>query len=123
MNGYRPREERNRRCSSATAAGAQNDTRFGGGFVANARFPITKLADVGFHVVAGDGTGRYGVSLLPDITVRPNRTLAPIRNAQGLFSLELHPAKKLDLFGYAGSDYHQRTVPCQRSRSNGGLRV
>lgn len=101
---------RDRYYPGATAANAQNDTRFGGGFVANARFPITKMVDVGLHLVAGDGTGRYGVSLLPDITVRPNGTLAPIRNAQGLFSLELHPTKKLDLFGYAGTEYAQRTV-------------
>jgi hypothetical protein len=92
-----------------TSAGAQNDTRLGGGFVANARFPVTHYVDIGLHVVAGDGTGRYGVSLLPDVTVRPNGTLAPIRNAQGLFSLELHPTKKLDFFGYAGTEYAQRT--------------
>ena len=92
-----------------TAAGAQNDTRVGGGFVANARFPIAPKVDAGLHIVAGDGTGRYGVSLLPDITVRPNGTLSPLRNAQGLFSLEYHPTKKLDIFGYAGSEYVQRT--------------
>jgi hypothetical protein len=95
--------------AGTTAAGAQNDTRFAGGFVANARFPVTKMADIGFHLVAGDGTGRYGASLLPDVTVRPNGTLAPIHNAQGLFSLELHPTRKLDLFGYAGTEYAQRT--------------
>jgi len=99
-----------------TAAGAQNDTRIGGGFVANARFPVSAKADIGLHVVAGDGTGRYGVSLLPDITVRPDGTLSPLRNAQGLFSLELHPTKRLDLFGYAGSEYVQRTF----YRSNTG---
>jgi hypothetical protein len=101
---------RDRYYPNATSTGAQNDTRLGGGFVANAKFPVTKLADVGLHIVAGDGTGRYGVSLLPDVTVRPNGTLAPIRNAQGLFSLELHPTKRLDLFGYAGLEYVQRTV-------------
>ncbi len=100
---------RDRYYPGTTAAGAQNDTRLGGGFVANARFPVTKKADIGLHLVAGDGTGRYGVSLLPDVTVRPNGTLAPIHNAQGLFSLELHPTRKLDLFGYAGSEYAQRT--------------
>jgi FtsZ-binding cell division protein ZapB len=92
-----------------TAAGAQNDTRVGGGFVANARFPVTAKVDVGLHVVAGDGTGRYGASLLPDITVRSNGTLSPLRNAQGLFSVEYHPTKKLDIFGYAGTEYVQRT--------------
>ncbi len=95
--------------STITAAGAQNDTQVGGGFVANARFPVVPRVEIGLHVVAGDGTGRYGVSLLPDITVRPNGTLSPLRNAEGLFSLEYHPTKKLDIFGYAGSEYVQRT--------------
>jgi hypothetical protein len=94
--------------AGTSAANAQNDTRVGGGFVASARFPISKL-DVGLHLVAGDGTGRYGASLLPDITVRPNGTLAPLRNAQGLLSLEYHLGKKWDLFGYAGTEYVQRT--------------
>ena len=93
-----------------TATSAQNDTRVGGGFVANARFPIATKLDIGLHLLAGDGTGRYGASLLPDITVRPNGTLVPLRNAQGLLSLEFHVTKKLDLFGYAGSEYVQRTL-------------
>jgi len=95
--------------TTTTAAGAQNDTVVGGGFVANARFPVTTKLDVGLHVLAGDGTGRYGVALLPDITVHPNGTLVPLRNAQGLLSLEFHPDKRLDIFGYAGSEYVQRT--------------
>ncbi len=87
---------------------AQNDTRFGGGFIANARFPVTKKLDLGLHLIAGDGTGRYGDSLLPDITVRPNGTLAPLRNAQALASFEGHPTKKLDVFAYTGTEYVQR---------------
>ncbi|SNS24326.1 hypothetical protein SAMN05421770_101149 [Granulicella rosea] len=87
---------------------AANDTRFGGGFIANARFPVAPKLDLGLHLIAGDGTGRYGASLLPDITVRPNGTLAPLRNAQGMFSLEAHPSKRLDLFAYAGTEYVQR---------------
>ena len=54
--------------------GAQNDTRVGGGFVASARFPVITKLDLGLHLVAGDGAGRYGAALLPDITVRPNGT-------------------------------------------------
>jgi hypothetical protein len=100
---------RDRYYPNGTAAGAANDTELGGGFVANARFPVTPRLDVGLHLVAGDGTGRYGVSLLPDITVRPNGTLVPLRNLQGLFSLEAHPNKRLDLFAYAGTEYVQRT--------------
>jgi hypothetical protein len=104
---------------STTSTGARNDTKLGGGFVANARFPVTKKADVGLHLVAGDGTGRYGASLLPDITVRPNGTLEPLRNAQGLLSLEGHPTPKLDLFGYLGTEYVQRTY----YRDNSGTLV
>jgi hypothetical protein len=92
-----------------TSVGAQNDTRVGGGFVASARFPVIPKLDLGLHLVAGDGTGRYGAALLPDITVRPNGTLVPLRNAQGLLSLEYHPLTKLDIFGYVGSEYVQRT--------------
>jgi hypothetical protein len=95
--------------NGTTSAGAQNDTRLGGGFVANAHFPVTTKLDVGLHVVAGDGTGRYGVSLLPDVTARPDGTLAPLHNAQGLLSLEFHPNKRLDIFGYVGTEYAQRT--------------
>jgi hypothetical protein len=95
--------------ATTTAANAQNDTRFGGGFLANARFPVTPKLDLGVHLIAGDGTGRYGVSLLPDVTVRPNGTLAPLRNAQGLGSIETHPTKRLDFYAYAGTEYVQRT--------------
>jgi len=100
---------RDRNYPNATSAGAQNDTRFGGGFVANARFTTIPKVVLGLHLVAGDGTGRYGPALLPDITVRSDGTLAPLRNAQGLFSLELHPTSRLDLFAYAGAEYVQRT--------------
>lgn len=100
---------RDRYYPNGTAVEAANDTVFGGGFVANARFPVPHKFEVGLHLVAGDGTGRYGVSLLPDITVHPDGTLEPLRNLQGLFSLEAHPNKRLDLFAYAGTEYVQRT--------------
>ncbi|ADV81019.1 hypothetical protein [Terriglobus saanensis] len=96
--------------TAASSTNAQNDTKLGGGLVASARFPIGSKTTVGLHVVAGDGTGRYGASILPDITVHPNGTLEPLRNAQGLFSLEVHPTPRLDLFAYAGTEYVQRTT-------------
>jgi hypothetical protein len=94
---------------TGSATNAQNSTAVGGGLVANARFPITQKFSVGMHLAGGDGTGRYGASLLPDITARPNGTLEPLRNVQSLLSLEAHPAPKWDLFGYAGMEYAQRT--------------
>ena len=93
-----------------TAAPGTNYTVLGGGFFANLRVPVKKYADVGVHILQGDGTGRYGTSNLGDVTVKPNGTLEPLRNSQGLVSLEMHPLPKLDVYGYAGGEYLQRTV-------------
>jgi multidrug efflux pump subunit AcrA (membrane-fusion protein) len=102
------------------AAGATNDTKTGGGFFANARVPVTHFADVGVHTLVGTGVGRYGTSTLPDTTVHPDGTLATIKSYQGLFSLELHPVKKVDLFGYAGGEYAQRTAYLNLTGPNAG---
>jgi hypothetical protein len=102
------------------ATGAANDTKTGGGFFANARVPVTHFADVGVHILVGTGVGRYGTSTLPDTTVHPDGTLATIKADQGLFSLELHPSKKLDLFGYAGGEYAQRTAYLNLTGPNAG---
>jgi hypothetical protein len=106
--------------ATPTAAGAQNDTKAGGGFFANARYPVKKYADLGFHVLGGSGVGRYGTTGLPDVTVHPNGTLAPIKAWQSLASLEFHPTPRLDLFGYAGGEYAQRTVYLSSLGSSAG---
>ncbi len=98
--------------SNATATvqtGGYNSTVTGGGAFASARFPVTRYLDVGLKVSGGDGINRYVSSQLPDVTVHPNGSLEPLRGAQGLFSLEAHPTKKLDILGYAGTEYAQRT--------------
>jgi hypothetical protein len=58
--------------------------------------------------MAGDGTARYGSGQLGDVTTHPDGTLEPLRNYHGLFSLETHPAPKLDIFAYYGAEYNQR---------------
>lgn len=93
-----------------STVGALNDTKTGGGFFANIRVPATKYLDVGVHLLTGTGVGRYGTSTLPDITVHPDGTLAPIKADQGLISLEGHVTPKLDVWGYAGGEYAQRTT-------------
>jgi hypothetical protein len=107
---FRDRYYPNQTLATPSAAGATNDTKVGGGFIANARFPVTHFADIGVHVLAGAGVGRYGTSQLPDVTVHPDGTLEPIKNFQGLFSLETHPTKKFDVLFYAGTEYAQRTT-------------
>jgi hypothetical protein len=92
-----------------TGAQPYNNTVLGGGAFASARFS-TKFVEVAAQGMAGDGTGRYGSANLGDVTVHPNGTFEPIRNYHGLFSLETHPAKKLDVYAYYGGEYEQRTV-------------
>jgi len=86
-----------------------NDTKLAGGGFGSARVS-TRYADIAVQGMFGDGTGRYGSSQLADLTIHPNGTLEPVRNYHGMFSLETHPTKKLDVYAYYGSEYAQRTV-------------
>lgn len=106
---FRDRHYPNQQNVTPSAAGAVNDTKTGGGAFVAVRFPVKTYVDIGLHLTGGSGIGRYGTSGLPDATVRPDGTLAPIKNYQGLYSMEFHPTKKLDIFGYAGAEYAQRT--------------
>ena len=87
-----------------------HNTRTGGGVFATGRVSVGKFADVAAQGMFGDGTARYGSSQLGDVTVKPDGTLEPIRNDHGLLSVETHPTKKLDVYGYYGYEYNQRTV-------------
>jgi hypothetical protein len=95
----------------AAAAGtpAYNNTVTGGGGFASFRVN-SKFLTVGASGMVGDGVGRYGSAQLPDVTVHPNGTLEPVRNAHGLLTIETHPAPKFDLYAYYGGEYAQRTL-------------
>jgi hypothetical protein len=91
--------------STPSAAGAYNFSTTAGGIGANARVSLVhKHIDIGGHFLGGDGMGRYGSSGLPDITVNPNGTLALLKSAQGLGTLEFHAAK-LDVYFNAGGEF------------------
>ncbi|MBB5343252.1 hypothetical protein [Tunturibacter empetritectus] len=120
---FRDRYYPNQTLTVPSAAGAANNTKVGGGFFANARVPVTHYADFGVHFLGGTGVGRYGTSTLPDITVHPDGTLEPIKNYQALGSLELHPTKKLDVFGYFGGEYAQRTIYLSTLGSSAGKQI
>jgi hypothetical protein len=92
-----------------TATGANNQNHTGGGIGANARITLAKHFDIGAHFLGGNGIGRYGSSGLPDVTVRPDGTLVPLREVQGLGTLEFH-SKRWDVYFNYGLDYAQRTV-------------
>ena len=87
-----------------TAIGAYNDSKNGGGVGGNARVTIAHHLDFGLHGIYGNGVGRYGASGLPDATVNPDGTLAPLRSYQGLLTLEYH-TPKLDIYLNGGEEY------------------
>ncbi|MGO4514551.1 hypothetical protein AB4Y89_02065 [Terriglobus sp. 2YAB30_2] len=86
----------------------QNDTKAGGSFFVSGRVPVGQRLEIGAKVLAGRGVGRYGAATLPDVTVHPDGTLAPLRGAQAFFRAEFKATKKLDLFTYDGLEYTQR---------------
>jgi hypothetical protein len=95
--------------TTSPTGGAFNNSRTGGGIGVNARVPLlSKKVEVGFHFLGGDGIGRYGTGGLPDTTVRPDGTLALLRNYQVLGTLELHPTPKLDVYFNVGGEYSGR---------------
>jgi hypothetical protein len=95
--------------STNPASGAFNNGRTGGGIGANARAPFFhKKVEAGVHFLGGSGIGRYGTAQLVDSTVRPDGTLALLRNYQALGTLELHPTPKLDIYLNAGGEYASR---------------
>lgn len=97
--------------TTPSAAGAFNDTTFGGGGGASARFPLlAKKLDLLVKVQGGDGIGRYASAQLADTTAHPDGSLALIRGASGLGELEWHPNAKLDVYAYYGLEYAFRAA-------------
>jgi hypothetical protein len=95
--------------STSPTSGAFNNGRTGGGIGLNARAPFfNKKVEAGVHFLGGSGIGRYGTGQLVDSTVRPDGTLALLRNYQALGTLELHPTPKLDIYLNAGGEYASR---------------
>ncbi len=92
------------------SANYKSDTKVAGGIFGSARASLGKFADVAIQGMAGQGVGRYGSSQLADATLRPDGTLEPVKNFHGMFSLETHPTKKLDVYSYYGGEYARRLV-------------
>jgi hypothetical protein len=94
-----------------SASNAFNNSSTGGGIGVNARAPIiANKLDLGFHALFGDGVGRYSSAQLPDVTARPDGSLALIRGGGALGTLEFHPNSKLDVYLNYGAEYAYRTA-------------
>jgi hypothetical protein len=87
---------------------AYNASKEGGGFGASARWNVAHHVTFGLKGFGGSGVGRYAPGGLPDVTINPDGTLHLVKNLHGLATLEWH-GKKLDVYGYGGSEYAART--------------
>jgi hypothetical protein len=90
------------------ASGAYNNSNVGGGLGINARGTLAGHFDLGIHLFGGNGIGRYGSAGLPDVIARPDGILVPVRDYQGLGTLEYH-SKRLDIYTNVGLEYGART--------------
>jgi len=95
---------------TGAAGGTNTNTAFGGGVGASAFLTFSKMFDLGINALVGKGIGRYGTSQLPDVTIKPDGSLAPIKTAQALVTLDVHATPQLDLYGYGGVEYADRTA-------------
>jgi hypothetical protein len=94
---------------AGTAGGSHTNSAFGGGMGASAFLTFSKAFDLGINALAGKGIGRYGTSGLPDATINPDGSLAPIKAAHALVTLDVHATPQLDVYGYGGVEYADRT--------------
>jgi Skp family chaperone for outer membrane proteins len=94
---------------SPSALGAFTAKTAGGGAGVNARVSLfAKRFDIGGHILAGNGIGRYSTSTLPDATAHPDGSLELLTGGSALGSLEWHATSRLDLYGYYGGEYVKR---------------
>jgi hypothetical protein len=106
--------------TSPSAVGAFNDSRNGGGVGANMMLNLfARHVDFGFHFFGGSGIGRYGSGGLPDATIRPDGTIALLRNYQSLGTLVLHPTPKLDIYLNGGGEFSARAAYLNGSKGEG----
>ncbi|MHB8303284.1 MAG: hypothetical protein ACYDC6_10680 [Acidobacteriaceae bacterium] len=96
--------------ATKSASGAYNADKTAGAVMGAAWLPFHKgVYNIGVRGMYGQSVGRYGAGGLPDSTVHPDGTLAPLHNTVALFSAELHPGK-WDLYEYYGGDYAGRAA-------------
>jgi hypothetical protein len=105
---------RDRIIDPVTAANSHNETTWGYGVGAGVYFPVMAggrdVVDFGLSGLYGNGIGRYGTTMLPDVTIGPDTALKTITASQVMLSIESHPTKDFDLYSYIGAEYADRTA-------------
>ena len=95
--------------STTPTLGAFTSKTQGGGLGLNARIPVlANRLEVGAHILAGDGIGRYSASTLPDATEHADGSLELLSGGSALGTLEWHAQPHLDVYAYFGGEYVKR---------------
>ena len=93
-----------------TVGWGKSNTVLAGGGGADAILPIIpKKLEFEARALVGTGIGRYGAGGLPDATLKPDGTPAPIPEVQAMIGLVGHPTPRIDLFSYVGTEQESRT--------------
>jgi hypothetical protein len=71
--------------------------------------PVVLAAVFVAEGLAGQGSGRYGASGLPDVTLNPiNGEMRPLRQAHAMGGVAYHRISRLDFYTHGGDEYAGR---------------
>lgn len=88
---------------SSGASHTHKDTRFGGGVGGSMTISLgTPKLQLTGNIIAGEGIGRYGGTLLPDTTFNSRGELTPVPEIRGALGLIGHPEKSILVYLYGG---------------------
>jgi hypothetical protein len=89
-----------------SGSGPSNHDVYGGGFGVGMILPVVeKFLDFQFSGMQGRGIGRYGSAQLPDVTFKPNGSIAPIKENMVLAGLTLHANPDMDIYLLGGREH------------------
>jgi hypothetical protein len=91
--------------------GNQNADRSGGSVGGTITYTaIPKTLDLQVTAMTGSGIGRYAAGSLPDVTFRPDGTLAPIQESTWMGGGTWHITPLLDFYAYGGQEAQHRKL-------------
>lgn len=86
-------------------AGTSNESTSGGGLGGSVTWAaIPGHLDLQGSVLSGRGVGRYGTSQLPDVTLKPDGGIAPIRETIFMGGGTWHATSDLDVYVFGGQE-------------------